>query len=163
MMTNRARHASCAILATLILAVLPTTAGAGHQKDSDRCRADVDLDKLKAELRCHRGQWRLDVEYEVEIEDAWPGERFELEIEIIERGRGSVLRDEQGAPISIIIPLDSPADVDDDEATYEGWLTERLPREAVRRPKKLRIAGAVFRCGDDRPLDQKESRVKLRD
>ena len=58
---------------------------------------------------------------------------------------------------------DKPGPVDDDEVTYEGWLTERLPREAVCRPKKLRAVGAVFRCGGDRPLDQKESRVKLRD
>ena len=134
-MTSRAPYASCAILATLILAALPTTAVAGHRKGRDR--ADVDLDRLKAELRCHRGQWRLDIEYEVEIEDAWPGERFELEVEIIERDRGSVLRDEQGAPISIIIPLDCPADVDDDEVTYQGWLTERLPVHLLVKRREL--------------------------
>jgi hypothetical protein len=148
-----------AMIASVGLA-LPATAEAGHRGRRDRQRVDVDIKKVKAELRYDEGDWRLSVDYEVKIKDASPRERFELFLDVAERV--SKRDDYWGPPARFVVPLTRPSDVDDDEIKFKGRFVERLPDDVVGDPKKLRVHAAVLGRDDQRPLDQKETSVKFK-
>ncbi len=126
-----------------------------------RPKVDVDLDTLKAEIERVEGGWELEIEYEVEIEDARPGQQFELVLELRQRDRPVL--DERGGPFTIVVALDCPSDLDDDKVVFAEEFVELLHPDMVRRPDKLRLYGTVYFKGDDWPLDEKNTSVKLRD
>lgn len=140
----------------LALAVLAALAAPGRADD----RLEVDIDSLKAELWRSGGEWLLDVRYEIEIEDFAPRERFELILYLTERGR--VLTDPDGRPLEIVVPLDEPSEVDDDELEFEAGLTVPLPDRALRDPRKLKIHATVVHAGRDAPLEHKKKSVKFK-
>jgi hypothetical protein len=121
---------------------------------------EVDIDSLEAEIRYVGGSWEVTAEYEIEIEDARPHERFELLLQVTEHDH--VLRNSEGRPITIVVALDRPSEVDDDEMTFEGEVTFVLPRELISSPKHLRIVGVVVHAGDDRPLDRDDDGIKFK-
>ncbi len=149
-----------ALLATLLAGMLTTAAGADHGFRR-RSRADADIDKLKAELRPARGGWQLLVKYEVEIEDARRGEAFDLVLELTTR-RGRPLRDRNGRPLTLVIPLGHPSDVDDDEVEFEDTFVTRLPAGKFRLPKGVKLRAEVVRLQDNRVLDAKRTSIKVR-
>lgn len=148
--------AATAILLTLGLC--GTAATADHERD--RKRPDADIDSLRADIWSGHGEWLLRVRYEIEIEDFRPGERFELVLHLTERGRRLV--DRKGRVIEIVVPLDRPTEVDDDELEFEDVLTVRLPARVLSNPKRLRIHAAVVSAGGVRPLDHKDRSVRYR-
>lgn len=157
-MLNSRKIVPAAFAIVLLTGVASSTA---HAWDHDRhSRVDVDIDSLKAELYGHHGRWQLNVRYDVEIEDARRFERFELVLLVTERGRP--LRDRLGRPLEIVIPLDHPTDIDDDELEFKRGLTVRLPNGAFFNPKKLQIRAEIVRVQDGRVLDRKKKSVKYR-
>lgn len=142
----------------LTLGLCGTAATADHERN--RKRPDADIDSLRADIWYGRGGWLLRVRYEIEIEDFRPGERYELVIRLTERG--CKLVDRKGRPIEIVVPLDRPTEVDDDELEFEGVLTVRLPARVLSNPKRLRIHAAVVPEGGVRPLDRKDRSVRYR-
>ena len=122
-------------------------------------RPDVDIDSLDARLRGGWGRWHLSVAYEVETEDAAPGQ-FDLIIRITHRGR--LLLDRTGRPITFVVHLDRPTEADDDELTYEGRFTGPLPLGPYVHPKHLKIQAQVIDRQTNRPLDHKHKSVKFK-
>ena len=88
---------SLPILATVMSAGLMS----GQAARADH--VDVDIDRLKAEIRQDTHGWRVFVDYQIEIEDARRYDRFELLLTFSERGRPLV--DRLGRPIEVAIPL----------------------------------------------------------
>ena len=144
--------------ALLAAAVSPDVSEASHGRDR-RSRADVDIDSLRATVTPARDGWRLEVRYEVEVEDAPRYDRFDLVLALTERGR--LLTDRRGRPLTLVVPLDRPSEVDDDELEFEGRASFRLPRGAVYNPKKLKVHAKVVRVRDGRAFDRKSKSVKF--
>lgn len=141
----------------LVATLTPAAWGAPLLPDH---RLDVDIDSLKGRIREVSSEWELTIEYEIEIEDARPEEKFELLLQVSERGRA--LRDEEGRPITIVVALDRPSKVDDDELEFEDSVVATLPRGLFKDPKRLRVIAVVVRAGDHQPLDRKDKRIKYK-
>lgn len=101
------------VLALSAFLGVPEPARASHHK------LDVDIDDLDAEIRWDGQKWSLRVKYEVDIENAAPGEAFDLVLNLVSRS-GS------GQPVQIVVPLVTPSEVDDDEFEYKSILLARL-------------------------------------
>jgi hypothetical protein len=122
-------------------------------------RADAEIDSLQARLvRLHR-QWRLQVRYEVEIEDASPGARFVLVLGATEHGRP--LLDRSGRPLTITVPLVDPTDVDGDELEFENTVSLRLMPNAFRDVRGLRLRAKVVCLQSGRTLDREDTAIKV--
>ncbi len=122
-------------------------------------RADADIDSLKARLvRLHR-QWRLQVLYKVEIEDASPGERFVLVLGATERGRP--ILDRSGRPLTITVPLVDPTKVERDEVEFENTVSLRLMPNSFRDVRGLRLRAKVVSVRNGRVLDREDTSIKL--
>lgn len=126
------------------------------------CRADVDFDKLDAKLRCACDTWNLRVRYKIDIEDARRAGPLDLVLEFRDCGR-PVLGD-NGEPISFVVPLNCPSDVDDDDLKFKGCFQTRLPRGLFCRPKKADLIAYVVTREDGRPIDRaKRHRIDVDD
>jgi hypothetical protein len=123
-----------------------------------RCKADVDLHLGHAQLQPAGSDWSLSVEYSVEVEDAAPSDRFVVVFQL--RDCDQLVLDEKGQPLSIVVPLETPARCDDDEREFEGRPVFTLPAPLIRAPDKLRLEAAAYYEGDNRPLDGEDTRVK---
>ncbi len=145
---------SVPILAMVMSAGLMSAqaAQAGH--------VDVDIDRLKAQIRQDTRGWRVFVDYKIEIEDARPYDRFEVLLTFSERGR--LLVDRLGRPLEVGIPLVDPTDIDDDELEFRDGLTVNLPHGVLHNPKKLKIHAEVISVAQGRVMDRKAKRVKYR-
>lgn len=124
-------------------------------------RAEADIEDLDAELRYLGEEWDLSVDYEVEIEDARRGQQFDLVFSLRERSRGALTP--RGKAMRIIMPLDRPVELDDDEMEFSGCIGARLPRDLIRRPDRLRIHAAVVPRGGGPALDTETESVAYRD
>ncbi len=141
---NSGRVVHCLALALLTMLAGPLTPA---RADDDRHAhgyvqaSDVDFDSLHAELRPRGREWELRVEYDVQIEDPTPGERFVLLLTLTDRGVPLV--DEKERPLTIELPLDRPSDVDDDEIDFEGGARIGLPIESIRAPWDVCLRGEI--------------------
>lgn len=131
-------------------------AAAGHK----RHKADVDIESLKAELFDSGRGWEVVIRYKVEIEDACPGDEFDVIFELTECGRP--LRDRNGRPVQVREQLDWPVEADDDEVKFDDTLSMPVPAGSFCDPGKLRVRAVVVRAEDGRRLDCKEKGVKFR-
>ncbi len=145
---------SLPILATVMSAGLMS----GQAARADH--VDVDIDRLKAEIRQDTHGWRVFVDYQIEIEDARRYDRFELLLTFSERGRPLV--DRLGRPIEVVIPLVDPTDIDDDELEFRDGLTINLPHGVLHNPKRLKIHAEVVSVAQGRVMDRKTKRIKYR-
>ncbi len=135
---------------------------AAHATGASRSdqRLKVDIDSLKGRLHEVAAEWELTIEYKVEIDNARPGEKFELLFQVAENGRA--VCDEEGWPITIVVPLDRPSKVDDDELEFEDSVVATLPRGLFKDPKRLRVIAVVVWAGNHQPLDHKDKRIKYK-
>ncbi len=121
--------------------------------------ADVDIESLKAKLL---GGWNdsvLQVRCKVEIEDAWPGQRFDLWLRVTERGRE--LSDRRGRPVRVRVPLNRPTDIDDDEFEFDERLELPLPHAMPWNAKRLRIQAKVVGRNSGRVFDRDDATIKV--
>lgn len=151
------RFAMMGIVAGFALAGTAAAVACDH---GHKHKIDVDLDSLKAEILPGATEWTLHVRYKVEIEDAGPGDHFVLVLGLRERGKP--LLEQDGRPVNIVLQLDNPAEVDDDEQTFLGDFDVTLPNAMVHCPDRLQLRGAVLGDGDDKPLDDKNTSVKFK-
>lgn len=155
----RCQRIPVAAIAALTFVLLQTTAGADHRRPARR-EVDVDIDSLKAELSHVRGEWLLSLQYDIEIEDYYRGDRFELVVYLTEDKYD--LTDSRGRRIEYVIPLDRPTKVKRDELEFEHRVTLTVPERAFRNPKHLRLHAVVVYTGDDQPLKYKDRSVKYK-
>ncbi len=155
----RYQRVPVAAIAALTLVLLQTDAGADHRRPARR-DVDVDIDSLKAELSHVRGEWLLDLQYDIEIEDYYRGDRFELIVSLTEDKYE--LTDRRGRRLEFVVPLDRPTKVKRDELEFENRVTLTVPERAFRNPKQLRLHAVVVYAGDDRPLKHKDRSVKYK-
>ena len=145
--------------ALLAMCLAPSGATAGHRDHRSCAKPDVDIDSLKAGLRCSGGQWRLSVKYEVETEDAAPG-RFDLVLRMTQRRR--LVVDHTGRPVTFVVPLDRPDEVDDDEMEYRGRFAAVFASGLFARPKKLDIEARVVDRYTGRVVAHKKKSIEYR-
>lgn len=155
----RCPRISGAVIATLTFVLLQSTASADHRRLTART-VDVDIDSLKAELSRDRSGWLLDVKYDIEIEDYYSGDRFELILYLSENNRE--LSDRRGRRIEYVIPLDRPTKAKRDELEFERRASLTVPDRVFRNPKHLRLHAVVVYAGDDRALKHKDRSVKFK-
>ncbi len=148
-----------AVIAALTFVLLQAPAGADHGHRARR-NVDVDIDSLKAELTHVRGEWLLDLKYDIEIEDYYRGDRFELIVYLTEDKYE--LTDRRGRRIEYVIPLDRPTKVKRDELEFEHRVTLTVPERAFHNAKRLRLHAVVFYAGDDQPLKHKDRSIKFK-
>jgi len=146
-------------MALLAGAAVPAVAEASGRHHR-RSHADADIESIDARLRYVGGAWRLNIRYEIEIEDASRRDRFDLVLSVVEQGRR--LRDRHGRPMTIVIPLDRPTKVDDDEIEFERSITLRIPAGAIDRPSRLRVIAKVVEARSGRVLDRDKESVEVR-
>jgi len=130
-----------------------------HNRRVERSRADVDIDELSAELRVLRIHPEITACYEVEIEDARPGETFTLELRLHVRGR--TLRDVTGRPMAISIPLRIQSHCAD-EVKFKDRIKLRLKPLATCDLRDVRIEARVISNCDGRIMDCADRSVCLK-
>ena len=142
-----ARRIGCfGTLALVILAAQPAVSLADHGRSQrNRNRTEADIESLRGDLQYARGNWRLRVQYDVEIEDARRRDRFDLVLTVLERG--CPLLDRWGRPVRFVIPLNRPTKIKRDEITFERRVTVQLPDGSIGNPKRLRLVAEVVRAG----------------
>ncbi len=150
MLTNRT--VTAAVLG-VAMSCLGAEAHAGHD-------VEVDIEHLKGYLYRTADGWQLHVRYEVEIEDAYSDDQFDLILYLTEKGRP--VHSDQGRLVEYVVPLDNPTEVDDDEVKFERDVTIDLPEKPFINPKRVRLHGMIVYRGDHRPLDHKQDSLKLR-
>ena len=155
----RCQRVPVAVIAALTFVLLQAPAGADHDRRARR-NVDVDIDSLKAELSRVQGEWLLDLKYDVEIEDYYRGDRFELIVYFSEDKYE--LTDREGRRIEYVIPLDRPTKVKRDELEFEHRVTLTLPERAFHSPKHLRLHAVVVYADEDQPLKHKDRSVKYK-
>lgn len=148
-------------LALMTLAAWPAAGLAdGGRFRYDRYRTEADIESLDGDLRYARGDWRLRVRYDVEIEDARRRDRFDLVLTVSERG--CPLLDRRGRPLRFVIPLDRPTKIDRDEITFRRQVVLRLPDGSFHNPKRLRLVARIVRADNGRVLDKEGESIKFR-
>ena len=155
------KHFSGFAVLAVVLATTPSSAFAGHRYGYFGSDGEVDLESLKGRLYYAPDEWKLHVRYDVEVEDAYCRDSFDLVLYVIDRGRPVL--DSTGRPIQIVVPLDRPTEIDDDELEFEGRFVVGLPHCSDYTVPDLRLQGVVVRRSDGLRFDQKERRVRFRD
>ncbi len=154
------------ILATSLTVLLasPAFADRGGRRHGPRhggyhgSRADVDIESLKAKMIGGWNDATVRVRCKVEIEDAWPGERFDLMLRVTERGRE--LSDRRGRPVRVRVPLNRPTDIDDDEFEFDERFELPLPNGAHWNAKRLRIWAKVVGRNSGQVFDRDDASIK---
>ena len=132
-------------LALVTLAAQPAMSLAGGGRLwHDRNRAEADIESLRGDLRYAHGDWRLRVQYDIEIEDARRRDRFDLVLTVLERGRP--LLDRRGRAVRFVVPLNRPTKIKRDEITFRRQMTIQLPDGSFDSPKRLRLVAKVVRA-----------------
>lgn len=148
-----------AAIAALAFVLLQSPARADHNRRFSRS-VDVDIDSLKAELSRGHGELLLDLKYDVEIEDYYRGDRFELIVYLTEDKYE--VTDTRGRRIEYVIPLDRPTKAKRDELEFKRRASLTVPERVIHNPKRLRLHAVVVYAGDDRPLKYKDRSVKYK-
>lgn len=148
-----------ALISGLVILGSATAANAGGFRGC-RDKADADIDTLKASIQFAGGQWALAVRYDIEIEDARPGDHFDLVL-TLSSGRCD-LRDHLGRPITVVVPLLEPVAIEDggEEIRFRDEIVVNLPDGLFARPDRLRLHGRVFSARSGRSLDDDSTSVK---
>ena len=137
--------------AMLLLAAWPAgLAASDHRHGSSR--GEVDIEDLDAEIRWDGEKWRLVVEYDIEIEDDFMGQAFDLVLNLFNKSRPD-------QPVQIIVPLTQPSEVDDDELTYESKVIARIDPSLIGDPDRLRLIGMAVRRGGGEVMDREQTSV----
>lgn len=122
---------------------------------------DADIDDLDGDLYRTKEGWELKVAFEIEIETYHPrSDEFALVLLVSNDGRP--IRDELGKPLEIVVPMEKPTKIDDDEVEYEGKISIIFDPEDVDDPRKLRINARLIRLADNLTLDVKRIKAKYR-
>ncbi|MFH1746161.1 MAG: hypothetical protein ABIG44_03860 [Planctomycetota bacterium] len=121
---------------------------------------DIDIEDLKGSIWRSAEGWTVRLRCEVEIEDARRGDRFELVFRLTERGQTVV--DGAGYPVEVVVVLDRPVKVDDDEIEFRQAVRVKLPRHYIRDPKHLRVHATVLRAGSNRALEHESKSIKYK-
>jgi len=142
----------------LLTALATALIGSALATADDRYEAvKADIDKLKAELHFDGAQWIVDVKFEVEIETTRRIEGLALVLHVDEHGRTVTGSEDQ--PLEIVIPLDNPSEVDDDEIEFKQSLSFPIPEDAVGDPGALRLTALVATSPDAPILDRRDTRI----
>lgn len=125
-----------------------------------RDKADADIDSLTARIEFADGQWALAVRFDIEIEDARRGDRFDLVLTLAD-GRCD-LRDQLGRPITVVVPLLQPVSIEDggEEIRFRDEVVVNLPDGVFARPDRLRLHARVISANSGRSLDDDTTSVK---
>lgn len=133
-----------------------------RRSDCDTCRpckvkcGKAKIEELKGKGCCTPEGLSGCIRYEVETEYIAPGQ-LDLVLEFSHRGQK--LTDEQGRPITVVVPLDDPSDVDDEEIEYKGSVPTPLPSGPW--CEDLRIHGQVVNRGTNTVLDRGKGELEL--
>ncbi len=157
-MLNHKRSIVILAGATLFSAVQPTLADHPRRHHRRYSGVEADIERFDARLHHGRGGSSLNVRYEVEIEDAHLGQRFDLVIHATQHGRP--LLDGHGRPMVFIAPLEYPVEIDDDEVTFESSFAVQLPYHTLHSPRSLRLHATVVPRGSNIALDDEDTYVK---
>lgn len=143
--------------ATLAIALLGATAAANadHNKRF-RGKRDADVD-VKAKLNFHRGAAQLNVKIEAEIEGRFLNDRYNVVLTIAPSQRGFGARFVR--PQQVIVPLNPPKDIDDDEIEFEQRATILLPINLARFGNSLVVRADLVSVTTGRTLDRDTSFV----
>ncbi|MBN2446505.1 MAG: hypothetical protein JXO22_07265 [Phycisphaerae bacterium] len=152
------RPTNCIIVAAVLSFGLSSAAVAGERRERGM---DVDFESLKGEVWRADGEWVLEVRYEIEIEDRLP-RPGELTLVICIRDGDELLLNEEGTPFELIVPLDRPSEVDDDEIEFEDRFIVVLPNGAIRDPGHMRLEAAIVSEDDGHAVEHRDSSVKFR-
>lgn len=114
-------------------------------------RPEIDIDSLDLDVRRpNADEFKLELDYEIELEEVDLRDSFELVLIFTEAG--NLLADVDGEPLEIVVPLEGPTDADDDELEFEGELVFYVPVEYVHDPDDIRVEALVVPAGGDQPL-----------
>lgn len=125
---------------------------------------DFEIDKLNCVAQ--PGQdFVLCVDYGVEIEwdeddrdEAEEARRpLELRLQVLECGE--LAREEDGSPIELVIPLDQPTDVDDDEIEFRGQVKFVLPPAPAYVVSNYQARAILTTAGTQHTLDVETARA----
>ncbi len=125
-------------------------------------RPDVDIDDLSARIVRAGADWRMDVEYDVDVEDA----RFTqqpLHLVFSIRDDQGLLADTEGRPFDVMIPLDRPSDADGDDLEFEAGTALSLPDGAFAWPHRLVLEAVVLDPRDHAILAADSTKVSYRE
>ncbi len=143
------------MLATLAALGLSTVALA----DDHYLKAEID--DLSARITPAGTEWNISVAYEVEVRTRQSPADLALVLQL-EYNR-QLLFTEDNRPFEVVVLLDRPSEVDDDELTFEGSLSFSVPANQVTHYRDLRIIGQVYPDPQSPALDRDDARVKLVD
>jgi PAS domain-containing protein len=119
----------------------------------------ADIDDLDGDLYRTREGWELKVAFEIEIETDHPRrDDFALLLNVSNDGRP--IRDETGKPLEIVVPMEKPSKIDDDEIEFEGKISIIFEPEDVDDPRKVRINARLIRLADNLTLDVERIKAK---
>ncbi len=147
---NRSFTIITAAIIGLLTAAIPTRAADD---------LEIEIDRLKSEMTRSSAGWHVGIKYEVEIENARKDEPFAIRFSLRERGRP--VRDDQGQAVVVLLPLDRPVSVDDDEREYKDVLTIDLPPALIRFPSHLRLVAHVVAEDESHVFAVDDTRVRF--
>lgn len=151
-MHNRLWTTSTCVALLALAGGIPSASADDHRKC---CKIDVDIDELDADLYPDGDGWRLKVRFEVDVEDACPGERLTLNLQFSDDD--CRIGDAKGRPLMHTIALDRPTECDDDEQTFEGCAEIRFGGAEIRDPQEVEVHATVTRAGESCTLDKEDS------
>ena len=125
--------------------------------DHYRGELDIEIDHLKADLRLSGDTWLVDAGYEVDVEGRNIPGGLALLLTVTDAGR--TIAAPTGEPIELIVPLEYPTDVDDDELEFKGAAIVALEDGSFSHPANLRLHGYIVLPDADQPLAGKTTEI----
>lgn len=143
-----------------LLICLMCAACALHAAQADE-RIDVDVDVYGSEVYATPRGVELRVQYEVDVElDDKHGRLPPLVLRLLPMDDDFLFEDADGNVLEVVLPLDRPRRVDDEEFTFKGRVIIPLPDGFD--PHQLKVEGAVFVEGQERSLDDDSTSARCR-
>jgi hypothetical protein len=125
---------------------------------SDHCKADADIKDVCGQIIADPAGLRVNLNFKVKIEDARPGEPFDLVMSLKEKGCQVV--DEGGQPVQFVVPLVMP-DGCRDKFVFQSGLQSQLGRCSISCPSDVKICAEVFSAGSGKVLDKENEGLKF--
>ncbi len=144
------RGTSRSVVAALVVAAAGSVAAA---------RDPYQIKSLKGDATGGEGGWQIAIRYEVRIKDYNPQDQFELVFYATENGRRLV--DEQGRPLEHVVPLRGGQVDKKGEARFVGRVVPEVFSNVGFNPKRVRLHAMLVAAGDNRPLAEKEAKLKV--
>lgn len=142
-----------------ILAVLLSSSClAGSARASDRCKADVDIKDICGQLIAGPAGFRVNLNYKVKIEDARPGERFDLVMSL--QQDGCRVLDDAGRPVQFVVPLEFPGSCRD-KFVFQDGLQSMIGRCPISRPCDVKVCAEVVSAANGKILDTEKEGLKF--